>query len=449
MKAKRLLTALGELEEQYIEEALPAIRPQKRKRLARWTAAAAAALLIFLGTVGTAMAMSPQFRRMVYSFFRIEQAEPVPPPSQKDGAMTQSDIGGRVSAKYIRLEDNRYDTGFGTLHRVDWSEDGSTIKSVRFWAAEDELVMLDTQKSSFTATWQKETYQGEIYWCNYQGEISLYANSPRSDNSWYANSIPGRTDAVLLYLSRGRYEEHRSYPMLYHLDTGETEDILQAAEQEELTQADFYDWSGDLGKVIFIFFDDNKNRCFYYDVRTKTLTDLAELTGINIRSAFFADDDTLLLLQAEGTAYSVFAYDPASGQLVQTLDSLKAFDEKDGILFFGARYGLYVEPTGELSVTDLKTGTKTPVSGFTFTKGGSFLSNRSNTKFLYSAGESTSEDLGIAQLGVLDLTTGIFTAFDRKAHDSLCEWSLGWFDDDRAEIRIQQEDAAGIYLYGF
>lgn len=74
MKTKRLLAALGQLDEQYIEEAADRPHERKRRNWIRRGAAAAAIMLILVGTVGTAMALSPEFFQRVLAFFHMEQA---------------------------------------------------------------------------------------------------------------------------------------------------------------------------------------------------------------------------------------------------------------------------------------------------------------------------------------------------------------------------------------
>lgn len=169
--------------------------------------------------------------------------------------------------------------------------------------------------------------------------------------------------------------------------------------------------------------------------------------------ALFADDSTLLLTQFTEQGCSVFTYDLHAGQIVQILDQIKCFgqsgEENYGMMFFGGRYGLYVNQAGGLSVFDLKTGEETFVDGFAFCADGRFISNRSNTKLLYYVADDSANGLGVSQLGVLDLSAGTFTTFDRAGYDSLYEWSVGWFDDERVEVWSRQSDTGAIYLYEF
>ena len=459
MKTKQLLEALGQLDEQYILEAVSETHREQKKGWTRWAAVAAIVILTVVGATGTAMAASEQFRQMVLSFFHIEQTEYVPDPNSKDFVFTQSDIGGMVKAEYIPLEEEDYQVGFGTLYQVDNEENG-TIRSVRFWAVEDgSIFKVDTQKNSFHVIWQDTIYEGDIYWCVYNGEVSLYeGGTSEADSGWYASSIPGRTDAILLYLSQGAYGEYRQYPMLYHLETGETEDILQKTGIKELSWPKDYQWSNDLSKVLVTCHTlENEEVRYYCDVVAKTLYNIESFTGVECSNAFFADDNTLILLQMIEGDGSIWAYNLTTGEITQTFNEVKFLENheikpssREGIMLFGGRIGLYVEQKGNLSVLDLKTGSEQLVNGFTFDEGGTFLSNRANTKLLYNVtDDKTDGSLDISQLGVLDLEAGVFKAFDREGYDRLHEWSVGWFDEYRIGIRSGEPGSNAFYLYEF
>ncbi len=458
MKAKRLLTAFGYLDEEYIAEAAPKLYG-KRKRNARRFGTAAAAILIFAGVFGTAMAVSAQFREMVLSFFHIEQAESVPDLS-KSPVITQSGIGGLVKAEYVRLEGSDYTVlGSGMLCQIGRKENGA-IRSVRFGAIKDGTVLsVDANKNSFMATWEDHTYEGDIYWCVYDNKLSLY-NPPSgedSEQSWYLEPIPGRTDAALLHLSHGRYEAYRQYYMLYHLDTGETEDFLQGTGIEELVSASHFQWSDDLSKAIITCYPESGPDVYYCDIAEKKLASLSNLAKTEITNAFFAGGNTLLFMQTGETECSSFRYDLASGQLTRIINQMKLFENygtlsvrTDGLMLLGGRYGLYVDPAQAVFAVDLLTGEKTPVNGFTLDEGGSFLLNPSGAKMLYTVFEDASEDsLNISRLGVLDFNTGNFTAFDREGYENPGEWSVSWFDDDRVMIQSGETGADYLYLYEF
>ena len=104
-------------------------------------------------------------------------------------------------------------------------------------------------------------------------------------------------------------------------------------------------------------------------------------------------------------------------------------------------------------VLDLCTGQETPVEGFSLTQWDStFLPNPSGSKILFADYDYAADSLGIARLGVIDLTRGTFTVLDREGYDALDEGNLSWFDEDRVAIRSSQKDdytECYLYLYQF
>lgn len=78
--------------------------------------------------------------------------------------------------------------------------------------------------------------------------------------------------------------------------------------------------------------------------------------------------------------------------------------------------------------------------------------NQSGSKILFASYDDTDDRLGIARLGVIDLTRGTFTILDREGYDALDEGNLSWFDEDRVAIRSSQKDdytECYLYLYQF
>ena len=94
-------------------------------------------------TFMVAMAVSPQLRAAVLTFFHLDTAEQVPGPvgeAPEEPEMTQTTIDDLVEAQYIRLPNAGagYNYGVGTLfqaERIDIRMD------FHYWAAEgDQLV---------------------------------------------------------------------------------------------------------------------------------------------------------------------------------------------------------------------------------------------------------------------------------------------------------------------
>lgn len=416
----------------------------------------AAAVLVC--TMGIAMAASPELRHAVIALFRIGTAEQVPGPEAMAGKTSEepvvigSDIGGQVKAQYIRW-------GEAYRGRAALEEDGDG-HILHVWDVQDGVLSeqrIGAEECAFSLTWRGMDYEGVIYWGVTDGELFYSGNSYDRElgTEWYVIPVTGRTDVVLLHVSQGSQIEYESYELLYHLETGEVQDILAGTGVEDLKCAYLYDWTEDLSGVIVTCQDGellDSEKAYYCDVTAKTLTEIGTLTGTEAEQGYFVDSETVIALSYTGTECSAWAYDLTTGQTVQVLDQAHCYRSYDkepyGILFCG----VYVEPSGQISLFNFKTGEKTPVDGFTLDQGGYFLTNDSNTKLLYWAADDSVEGMGISELGVLDLEDGTFIAFDREGYDAVYEWAVGWFDDSRAVVYAQDPQNSGItylYLYEF
>lgn len=435
-----------------------------------FTVALAAALSVTcLATV--AFAASPELRTAVLSFFHMEEREQVPNSSVgPDGPdISQTEIGASVKAQYIKMEQNTFGRGYsyhnGLFSDLEWSEDHRTLLSAKFVEIQNgELVPIevDMQTNTIDITHDGIRYQGELYWFVRNGELYFFKGEPygvdtRPEDEWYIENIPGRTDAVILNLAQGQQLSYTEYPVLYHLDTGEVEDILAGTGAAELEYAYGHLWSEDMHRVLISCSDGpDGQHTWLCDLDAKTLTRLTEVTGLDGDiTANFMDHDTLILKEyfkdAEGLYQSVtcYTFDLSSKQLVKTLDNApyyRWFDENpSGAQLFGSRCVLISE-SGQLQIVDLKTGAQAIVEGFTFQKGDELSISPSENKLLYFSMDSNVEGLGITKLGVIDLDKGIFIAFDRDGYDNLEEEAIGWEDDNTVSINARTLDDETQYL---
>lgn len=422
----------------------------------RVLAGAMAAAVLLVCTMGVAMAASPTFRSAVLAFFHIEEREQPPAPTlpQDDPLVTQGEIGGAVKAQYVQLENAAgYSTGNGTLFQTERDELGNALDA-RFWAVEDgALKELERRTTTFTAVWEDRTYSGTFWWCVRDGEVTCYSDN-RSANLheyvWDVRAIPGRNDAVLLTVSWGSQFYYRGHPFLCHLDTGETEDLLAGVDLSPIGRVIGWKFSADLTRAILLDGDGFENGGvnsgpWFADRTAGTLTTLEALVGFKPSTAFFADNDTLVLLEEAGPQqelYNAYVYDLVTGTLTQTVR------EAGGLELLSGRFVPEVAADGTVQVLDLATGTRTAVEGFTVALDGDFIAN--GARLLYYRWE-VALDSSIAELGVLDLERGTFISFDREAISDGSDFSLGWFDDRRVKVWASSADgrALALYLYEF
>ena len=450
------------------ERIMNGAKPQKRyipaRRVLNGLLAAALALAC-LFTV--ALAASPELRTAVLSFFHMEEREQVPSGSGtiSEPDISQAEIGELVKAQYIRLDSFRYGySGGGLLNELTWSEDYRTLETAKFWEIKDnELVPveIDMKAAKVDITFNGNSYQGNLYWFIWGGELAVFQSSPtgidtRPDEQWYVNTLPGRTDTVMLRLYEGRQMDYSEYPILYHLDTGEVEDILAGTGVDALEYAYDYSWSENFRRAIILCSSEPYDQqTWFCDLDTKTLARLEDLTGIEAAYASFADNDTLILStyseDEDGVWQDVtcWAYDISTGQAVKTLDhapySPRWEMQSYGTRVYGSRC-ISVTEKGQVQIIDLRTGDQTVIEGFTFQTGDNFMPNTSGNKLLYYSADPGLDGLGISQMGVVDLEKGVFFAFDREGYENLHEESIGWEDDNTVGIGARTQDYETRYL---
>lgn len=427
-----------------------------------------------------ALAASPELRRAVLSFFRIEEREQVPgqtdinpsdinqpdvdQPYDNQPDISQTEIGSLVKAQYIKM-DQRYGLSGGLLNNLTWGDAGRTLLEAGFWEIEDNNlvpVQVDMRTSQIDITFQGINYQGNLYWFIRNGELYYFQGSPygvdiRPEDEWSVEAILGRTDVLLLKLAQGQRTDYTEYPMLYYLDTGETEDFLAGTGAGQLEYAYDYLWSENMRRVLIscsVGADEPQE--WLCDLDARTLIRLDELTGMGEEvSAGFADNDTLILTthttsEEDETWRTVtcYAYDIPTGQKTKTLDKAHYYrwwDEPYGAQLFGSRCVLIGED-GQVRLVDLKTGMQTVVEGFTWQTGDEFMPSPSGNKLLYYSSDSKAEGLGISQLGVVDLEKGTFIAFDREGYGNLYEEGIGWSNDSTVSINARSSDGETRYL---
>ena len=405
------------------------------------TVALAAALTIAcLFTV--AFAASPELRTAVLSFFRMEEREQVPNSSAKPEGpdISKADIGELVKAQYIKM-DKYYSLSGDLLTDLTWSEDHRTLEDAKFWEIKDnELVPveIDLHTQQMDVTYGGVRYRGELYWYIRDGVLYPFKGTPlgvdtQPEDQWYVRAFSGRTDALLLCVSQGRQMEYTETSLLYHLGTGETEDLFAGVDPDVLAESDGAVWSDSFQLAL--------------------ITGHASEEFPNGRA--FADDDTLILYDMTnnvdgGVQYvTAYSYDISSGHTVQTLEQTpyyRSWDEDPSGVEISGSHCVLIQPGGQVQAVDLKTGTHTLLEGFTFHPEDSLHFNPSGTKLLYFAMDPEVEGLGISQIGVADLEKGVFFAFDREGYENLYEGGIGWDDDNTMSIRAHTQDDETHYL---
>ena len=452
------------------------MRPQAPRKqyvpVRRALTCALAAVLTLTCLFTFALAASPELRTAVLSFFNMEEREQVPGGSQDSNSaepgVSQAEIGKLVKAQYIRVDSYSYRyIGGGLLCDLTWSEDLRVLSDAKFWEVRDnELVPAEIglHTRQIDVAYGGVRYQGELYWYIRNGALCAFKGDPfgadtRPEDQWQIGTLPGRTDALLLFVSQGRQMERSENTLLYHLDTGEAEDLFTGVDPDVLADADGSIWSPGARRVLITgraSAEYPSGREWLYDRESRTLTDVSALGGVGADMAVFVDDDTLILrVYTDGPengheAISCWVYDIPSARAIQTLDESPYYRWQDdnpyGVMPFYGGSCMEIGRDGAACLIDLTTGARTELENFVFQTNMAFSLNPSGNKLLYYAKDSEADGLGITQLGVIDLEKSTFIAFDREGYEGLHEESIGWEDDHTVSIGATSSDGEIRYI---
>ena len=406
-----------------------------------------AAVLVLASLTGVAMAASPEVREAVLRFFRLAETEQVPEATYT--RPTRAEIDGRVYAAYLPLTDEEY---LEFQRGARFNEAGEVTKFLLYDIEDGRLTVEEREpkRAEFSVTWRGVDYDCTVSWCVDGGELRVIGEGrlPFEDAGWGFSAIPGRTDAVLLYVSKGTQFMSRSYPYLCMLDTGEVVDILDGTGVGELEFPYQYIWSDGLDKLLVT--QQNPHRTYYCDVESRTLAPLDELVDGDALWGSFVDEDTVVAnTSLPSDTYSAWVLDLNTFEVRQSLKDEPMYEGggSSGVTPLGGRYCLYTSDEGEVTVLDLVTGEGVSVAGFR--NDGAFIANGS--KILYYSDDPSADGLGITMLGVLDMDSGEFIAFDRSGYDNLIEATVGWYDDERViiEALVKGDSTHYMYIYEF
>ena len=426
-----------------------ASQPRHRHHVRRALISVLAAVLVLASLTGVAMAASPEVREAVLRFLHLAETEQVPEAATVIGSQPVSgtDIGGRVTAWYLEFENGE---GF-TTERMRLNSDG-TIDAFIGWNFDGKTLTtyeMEPQSCVFELAWRGHFYSEEFYYCVDDGELVVYAPSagPSDAYTWYVNTLPGRTDTVLLYVSRGGQIDYECYPCLVDIESGKVTDFLAVTGAAKLRYAYEYDFSPDMSRVVILCQDGKTYGAvtgWYCDISSGELTELGELTGTTAKWGSFAADGKLIVSDYTQDTATYWSYDPETGETHEVLRDvpLARYGNEYGLAILNAQTGIYFDTDGSAGVIDLATGERREIENFEYGSGG-FLANPDGTKLCYTG---RGED-GRRRLGVLDLEAGSFVAFDRAEREDTKWIGLNWFDNDRVMILSRSDSAEYLTLY--
>lgn len=451
MNSELLLRAMEHIDERYILQAqkrlgyfVETTKPRRRSVKRIFTVALAAALALIC-TLAAAMAVSPEFREAVISLFQIGEVERVPDVPESDYEVKQVTIGGQVSAQYVKVDSSwGVDSGLGLLQRLD-ADDGQE----RFYdVVNGGLVEVGVEASeiSTAVSWYGRTISVHLRFFVYQDTLHLYngyGGSCEEDSMTFVvnpERLGSRTDVVLLRGECYGAEADTNWVWVCDLKTGEVRDVLAGCGLERFVSMERVLLAEDLKHALIRGWDGASGSGmtpYLADLEEKICTPLSELMGLNIPVAFgsyeaaFYDSDTVLLAMAplwRPEPTSAWAYHIPSGMVTPTVEN------EEGLTQITSEATVYdwalaqkVDENGSVTLVDLRTGRQVRLEGIT-AAGHCYLKiNGARTKLLWVDWG----DHGLNRLGVIDLESGEFKAFERENMELRYNEAVFWLDDDR------------------
>lgn len=468
MNPDKLLDAIGMLDDRYFEF-------KKKSRVVPWRrrfAALIAAVLMVIMTVGTAMAVSPAFRELVFRFLRIDQVQAIPESTlgsdiSVDDMFAEPNIriGDVLQGKYVHTPVSTLAQNGVFLVCTDsvHTKQGSHYDA--YYEKQGEFVKLEEHTFAQDYVLRGTTFRVHFDWAEYSGKTII---------TWVVGNanfrIPGNTgepSALLIQLvfpstnDNGEYIESY-YPVLLNLRTDELTDVLAGTGVEKLKWIGNSAISEDLTKMLLCSIMKDGYSLHYVDLTSRQMYSLEELSGEKVDSCSLIGN-TLACWSLTDGYYKAWSIDLSTLQRTELFDSvfnaaatpeadagivfMMGFDSwvHEGSMYAGSIFALEVDEAQNVFVIDLATGQKAPIAGYTWTADTQRIPGPDGTKLLLAECPDWQD---YEYVGVLDFENLTFTEFSRENRQN--EYLAYWFDPDTVVIcgELSPESlCSDYYLY--
>ena len=454
MNPDKLLDAIGMLDDRHFEA-------EKKNRVIPWRrslAALIAAVLMVILSVGTALAVSPAFRELVFRFFHIEQ-EQIIPDSTVSTELSVDDmfvepkitIGDVIEGKYVHTPDATHARSGIYLVCTDEVEMRQGSHYDAYYEEDGEFIQLEEHTFNRDYVLYGNEFHVEFDWVEYNGSVSMTWVDP--DVPFRKENESGDASAALFTFSL-RWEEDgtskgTSYPVLLNLHTGELTDILAGTDANRMHNIDKCAISPDRTKLLLGQSTDEGYSLHYADLAANRLYRVDELSGQHAAACSLIGN-TLACWNLTDGSYTAWKIDLNTFERTELFSSkrnaaetpeadagivfMEGFDgwNRWGDMYIGSSFALEVDEAQNVYVIDLATGAKTQIEGYTWTPNTQRTPSPDGTKLLLAGGP---DGMDFEYVGVLDFGNMTFAEFSRD--NTLDEYLAYWFDEDTIVIRSE------------
>ncbi len=435
--------------------------------------AAVVALLVSLG-IGTALALSSQFRGRVFRFLHIDEPQVIPQAPVSSGlapddmiAEPEITLGPGLTAKYVHTPVAAQATGGVFLVCTDPVEMKQGSRYDAYYEENGEFVQLEEFTFRRSYTLRGTTFHLAFQWAQHRGNVVItWADA---DQKFIISGQSGDASAVLLRLVFSREDDAGNYfedyyPVLLNLYTGEMTDVLAGTGAEALTGLSNAAISGDMTKMLLEQSTPEGYRLHYADLEAKKLYSLDALSGEHVDDCSLMGNTLACWNLADGF-YKAWHIDLATFQrseLFGPVTNAAATAEassgivflmgfgswvRQGSLYLGSRFALVVDDAQQVYATDLQSGEKLPIPGYTWKAGSALIPSPDGTKLLLAGGPAGGY---YESIGILDFEKGTFAAFSREHLGNVQENQAYWFDENTVVIHpapTPDSLCSDFYLY--
>ena len=506
MNAMQLLDALGNVQEPYLLSAAQNLgytpKYKRNSPLRRIAACLAAVLLLLSLSFGAAMAVSPDFREFVFSFFRAESPEVVPEHSTTEGAMLVEpgviSIGDQIKGTYVHAPEASHARNGVFLVCTDEVMMNAGNHYDAYIEENGQLVQLEEHTFQQDYTILGNQFHVEFQWVDAGGHcVYTYI---ASNVPWRKLNLAGSLDATLFSFSCRipGTERYTDYPVLINLNTGAFTDILAGTGAEKIPEITQSAISEDLQHMVLVTWD---GQLYYVNLESKQLYSLDELSGEHAEECILTgstitcfalegasiEDATLgtykiwaidlealerrelfdalpataatsydvwsetYYLASEGSIWENLGGDELSPLAVEGLHFLEGFDQTFhwGNMYSGTDFALAVENDRSVWVIDLATGEKSVIEGFTWPEmdfpAVECIPSPGGDKLLIKwRGATTYYD----RIGIVDYSTKTYFEFSRENLNAVSEHTFYWFDHESILIGTSSHhEITDYYIY--
>lgn len=474
MNPDKLLDAFGMVDDRFLASEQKAhVVPFRRRMIAL-----IAAILTFALSVGTAMAVSPEFRELIFSIFNIKTHEQPPAgntnilPTEDSTDPSQSglqeidvvSIEGVVHAHYFTSEGMvlTYEGGFYTCAH---SDAGAAPGDASFWEIRtDEIVDVGATRIKFPLTHGNRTLQIIFDYAILNGKLSIKVwpqnlNEDPVGNGWNVEPIGERTDIALMTVPVYTGTDYTHDFLLLDLTTLETTDLLESIPLDNVA-VDGCWITDDLHYAILMGNQRESGSYGYWfcDLERNTVTTMDALTGTDAEEPYFLNGSTIIFQESlgEGQFNVVSHHIPTGVQTVIIENTTRMYDDNTryrGIQESGGNgvHGLLFREDGSVDLIDLRTCVTLNMTGLDTDK---LTTSESpdGTRIMIAYQEANADGelgYGFSKLGILNPETGVLQMLTRDISGNP-ENFWGWLDHDT--VVISAYDANGgyyVYVYDF